>query len=130
RRERLPLNRAAGRVVFRIDVHDEPLTFEVIERDGLAVLVFEIEIYEAFTFLKSHDSPPLLFVRALCQPDLICTWWRSCDRSVRYKPNSAARRRSPDQTIAFRGLKIFPGCRSPATGVRFGRARRPTCVRP
>jgi hypothetical protein len=45
--ERLALDRAARRVVFRIDVDDQPLAFEVVERDCLAVLVLESEIDEA-----------------------------------------------------------------------------------
>src|ERR1041385_3343371 len=57
RRERLPLDRAAGRVVFWIHVDHEPLAFEVIKPDGFAVLVLEIKIYEALSFLKSHVSP-------------------------------------------------------------------------
>src|SRR5690348_7386660 len=91
--ERLPLNRAAGRVVLRIDIDHEPLAFEVIKPDGLAVLVLEIEIYEALTFLKSHVSSPVFdLVKALYQPDSICTLCSSCDRSSRCKSNSAVRR--------------------------------------
>src|SRR5215475_13861350 len=57
--ERLSLNRAAGRVVLWIDVNHEPLAFEVIKPDGRAVLVLEIKIYEALSFLKSHVSSPV-----------------------------------------------------------------------
>src|SRR5689334_25205958 len=58
--ERLPLNRAAGRVVLRPDVDHEPLAFEVIKPDRLAVMVLEIEIYAALTILKSHVSSIVL----------------------------------------------------------------------
>ena len=51
------LFRAAGRVVLRINVNDEPLAFEVVKLNGFAVLVLEFEIYEAFTFFKCHDLP-------------------------------------------------------------------------
>ena len=50
RSKRFALNRAARRVVLRIDVNDEPFAFEVIQLNGLAVLVLEVEIYEALAF--------------------------------------------------------------------------------
>src|SRR6185369_16013211 len=88
-RKRLALNRAAGRVVFWIDVNNEPLAFEVVERDCLAILVLQIEIYETFSFLQSHDCPP---VSMLSQTDSICTSCWSCDRSFRCRPSLAVPR--------------------------------------
>src|SRR5208337_472427 len=44
RRKRLALDGAAGCVVFRIEVNDEPVSGEVGELDGLAVLVGKREI--------------------------------------------------------------------------------------
>src|SRR5690349_630630 len=55
-RERLALARAARRVVFRINIDHQPLALEVVERDGLVVLVLQSEIDEAFAFFYSHES--------------------------------------------------------------------------
>src|ERR1043166_7908487 len=57
-RERIALDGAAGLVVFRKDVQQEPLAFEVVKADGLAVLVLKFEIDEALTFCYCHICSP------------------------------------------------------------------------
>jgi hypothetical protein len=45
-RKGLALNRAAGRVVLRIEVHNQPLAGEVAELHVLAILIREGELWK------------------------------------------------------------------------------------
>ena len=126
--ERLSLDRAAGRVVLWIDVDDEPFAFEVIELNGLAVLVLEVEIYEALAFFQSHVLFPCCLILKRCVSQI--RFVLRVGLAIVHLDVDPARWhtfRLPLQTRCDSDQPIFRERRSPAIAFRSDRRNRPMC---